>query len=79
LSFEELLTDLEERKRKALAMGGTEKVKRQHDRGRLTARERIDKLLDPGSFFEFGLLRIPNGPESREDAGRRPDYGLRHD
>ena len=33
-------------------MGGKERVKRQHDTGRLTVRERIDKLLDPGSFVE---------------------------
>ena len=37
-------------------MGGKERVKRQHDTGRLTVRERIDKLLDPGSFEEWGAL-----------------------
>jgi acetyl-CoA carboxylase carboxyltransferase component len=34
-------------------MGGPDKVKRQHDAGRLTVRERIDALLDPGSFHEI--------------------------
>ena len=45
-------------KRTALAhqMGGADKVKRQHDAGRLTVRERIDKLLDSGSFHEVGAL-----------------------
>ncbi len=37
-------------------MGGADKVKRQHDAGRLTVRERIDALLDPGSFHEVGEL-----------------------
>ncbi len=46
------------RKREALAkkMGGPEKVKRQHDGGKLTVRERIEKLLDPGSFREIGAI-----------------------
>src|ERR1700716_1069581 len=48
--------ELRERKRRNLAMGGPEKVARQHERGKLTARERIDLLFDPGTFVEFGLL-----------------------
>jgi acetyl-CoA carboxylase carboxyltransferase component len=46
------------RKREALAkrMGGPEKVKRQHDGGKLTVRERIEKLLDAGSFREIGAI-----------------------
>ncbi len=51
--------DIEElRRREALArqMGGPDKVKRQHDAGRLTVRERIEQLLDPGSFHEIGAL-----------------------
>lgn len=37
-------------------MGGVDKVKRQHDQGRLTVRERIDKLIDRGSFHEIGAV-----------------------
>nr|WP_246331249.1 carboxyl transferase domain-containing protein [Saccharopolyspora hordei] len=37
-------------------MGGPEKVERQHDHGKLTVRERIDALLDPGSFHEIGAI-----------------------
>lgn len=36
--------------------GGKEKIEKQHAKGKLTARERIDKLLDPGSFVESGLF-----------------------
>ena len=52
-------SDIEElRRREALArqMGGPDKVRRQRDAGRLTVRERIDALLDPGSFHEIGAL-----------------------
>jgi 3-methylcrotonyl-CoA carboxylase beta subunit len=35
--------------------GGPKAIERQHDKGRLTARERIDRLADPGTFFELGL------------------------
>jgi acetyl-CoA carboxylase carboxyltransferase component len=51
--------DIEElRRREALAreMGGADKVKRQHDGGKLTVRERIERLLDPGSFHEIGAI-----------------------
>ena len=46
------------RRREALAsqMGGTERVARQHDAGRLSVRERIARLADPGSFHETGAL-----------------------
>ena len=37
-------------------MGGSDKVKRQHDQGRLTVRERIDHLTDDGSFHEVGAI-----------------------
>ena len=52
-------SDIEElRRREALArqMGGAEKVKRHHDAGRLTVRERIDALLDADSFHEIGAI-----------------------
>src|SRR5437762_1791592 len=51
--------DIEElRRREALSrqMGGPDKVKRQHDGGKLTVRERIEALLDPDSFHEIGAL-----------------------
>jgi acetyl-CoA carboxylase carboxyltransferase component len=45
-------------RRRALAreLGGPERVQRQHDEGKLTIRERIDRLVDPGSFQEIGRL-----------------------
>jgi acetyl-CoA carboxylase carboxyltransferase component len=50
------LDELRRRTELAAAMGGEEKVARQHDAGKLTVRERIDALVDPGSFHEVGAL-----------------------
>ncbi|MGB2757276.1 MAG: acyl-CoA carboxylase subunit beta [Acidimicrobiia bacterium] len=47
------LTELREQ---ALHAGSERSVQRQHERGKLTARERIDKLLDPDSFVELDML-----------------------
>src|SRR6202795_2923605 len=50
------LDDLARREAFAREMGGADKVKRQHDQGRLTVRERIDKLVDQKSFREVGAV-----------------------
>jgi acetyl-CoA carboxylase carboxyltransferase component len=56
MSWQPELDELATRTRMAHAMGGPDKVKRQHDAGRLTIRERIDKLVDARSFHEVGAL-----------------------
>ena len=56
MPFEKELDELEKKRARALEMGGSEKIKKQHDRGKLNARERIDCLLDPGSFLEVGMF-----------------------
>jgi propionyl-CoA carboxylase beta chain len=50
------IADLERRRSQAVHAGSEQAVAKQHDRGKLTARERIDLLLDPGSFTEFDEL-----------------------
>src|ERR1700742_1476508 len=50
------LDDLARREAFAREMGGTDKVKRQRDQGRLTVRERIEKLIDQNSFHEVGAV-----------------------
>jgi acetyl-CoA carboxylase carboxyltransferase component len=50
------LDELTRREAFAREMGGVDKVKRQHDQGRLTVRERIDGLIDKGSFHEIGAV-----------------------
>ena len=49
----------------AKQQGGSEAVKLQHDKGRLTLRERIDRLLDKGSFDEIG--KVAGGAEYDDD------------
>jgi len=50
------LEELAHRRELAARMGGDEKVAKHHDQGRLTVRERIDALLDAGTFHEVGAL-----------------------
>jgi propionyl-CoA carboxylase beta chain len=50
------LADLEQRRYEAVHAGAARQVERQHAKGKMTARERIDALLDPGSFTEFDEL-----------------------
>jgi propionyl-CoA/long-chain acyl-CoA carboxylase carboxyl transferase subunit len=50
------IADLERRREEAIHAGSARAVERQHAKGKMTARERIDGLLDPGSFTEFDEL-----------------------
>src|SRR5947208_3329385 len=55
-SMSERLDDLAKRKEEALHAGSAASVERQHSRGKMTARERIEFLLDDGSFQELAML-----------------------
>ena len=67
MSWEAEIGELRRGVAMAREMGGAEKVKRHHDNGKLTVRERIDRLLDPGSFHEVGAIA---GRASYADDGR---------
>ena len=54
VGWEPELAELRARVAIAKEMGGAERVARQHKGGRLTVRERIDRMLDAGSFHEIG-------------------------
>ena len=56
MSWEPELEELRRREELARRMGGEERVARQHASGRLTVRERIERLFDPGTFHETGAL-----------------------
>src|SRR5215510_457265 len=56
MTWDPEVEELKRRQELARAMGGPDNVERQHKAGRLTVRERIDRLLDPGSFHETGAL-----------------------
>ena len=66
MAFEKKLDELGQRRNKALQMGGEEKIQKQHDQGKLNARERIDRLLDSGSFLEVGMLNHSDVPGMEE-------------
>ncbi len=54
--MEEKLKHLEERRRRTIAGGGEKRIAGQHEKGKLTARERLENLLDKDSFVEVGTL-----------------------
>lgn len=60
------LDELKRRREIAMAMGGPDRVARHRKRGRLTARERLDKLLDPGTWMEIGALEQFTTPDGEE-------------
>ena len=66
MSSEKHLEELLRMKDQARLGGGLRRIEAQHERGKLTARERIDVLLDPGTFEEFDQLMIH----------RATDFGL---
>jgi methylmalonyl-CoA decarboxylase subunit alpha len=51
-----LVGDLKSRRDRALGMGGPDRIERQRSLGKLTVRERLDLLLDPGTWVEYGML-----------------------
>jgi len=71
-SWEPEIEELRRRRELAHAMGGPENVARQHKAGRLTVRERIERLLDTGSFHETGALAGSAAYEDGRLAGFRP-------
>jgi len=65
------LKDLRARKDEAIHAGSADAIERQHARGKMTARERIEALLDPKSFVEVDLLARHRSTEPSV-AGNRP-------
>ena len=65
----DILAELEDRRAAARLGGGTRRIEAQHARGKLTARERIELLLDEGSFEEFDMFV----------AHRCTDFGMEED
>lgn len=72
----EKLKELESRREKIVAGGGTEAVSKQHQAGKLTARERISALLDPGSFVEFDAFARHIGIDYGLDKATLPADGV---
>lgn len=71
--WQHLLDEQQRRMQSAQAMGGEDKIARQHARGRKTARERIQALCDDKSFSEYGALAGGHHPA---DGSAIPADGL---
>ncbi len=72
MNMRELVADLEARRALIQAQGGAERVAKQHERGKLTARERLAALFDDGVSFEVGAHGTQMGIAAGKDGKDRP-------
>ncbi|MGK2855963.1 MAG: acyl-CoA carboxylase subunit beta [Thermoanaerobaculia bacterium] len=76
MSIEKKLEELERRKRQSELGGGEDRIARQHADGKLTARERISLLFDPGSFQELDQLVVHRSTDFGMDKQKIPGDGV---
>ncbi|MBV0922607.1 acyl-CoA carboxylase subunit beta [Halomicroarcula limicola] len=76
MSHDDRVEDLRERKAEAERGGGEERIEAQHERGKLTARERIDYFLDDDTFVEIDTLREHRSTNFDMDEKRAPGDGV---
>jgi propionyl-CoA carboxylase beta chain len=74
--MQHILEELERRREQARQGGGEKRIASQHAKGKLTARERIDLLLDEGSFEEFDMFVEHRATEFGMDKNRIPGDGV---
>lgn len=70
------IRELKEHKKKSRVGGGSERIERQHKQGKMTARERIEAILDPGSFVELDALLTHQCFNFGMDRNRIPGDGV---
>src|SRR3982750_3767850 len=71
-----LVDDLRERREQARLGGGPEKIAKQHERDKLTARERLDLLIDAGTFVELGIHGRPHFSQRAMEGVEAPADGV---
>lgn len=69
-------TRLAEVRQQALMGGGQARIDKQHQKGKLTARERLEVLLDPGSFREYDMLKAHRCDEFGMEKQHYPGDGV---
>ncbi len=74
--MQEILDKLEARRAEARAGGGERRIEAQHAKGKLTARERLEVLLDEGSFEEFDMFVTHRSVEFGMDKQKVPGDGV---
>jgi acetyl-CoA carboxylase carboxyltransferase component len=75
-SLRSLVDELHERREEASAGGGEEKITRQHEQDKLTARERLALLIDEGTFVELGIHGRPHFSQRAMDGKQAPADGV---
>jgi acetyl-CoA/propionyl-CoA carboxylase carboxyl transferase subunit len=76
MSTEDRIEELEERRERAREGGGEERIERQHKAGKLTARERIEILLDEGTFTEVDPFKEHRATEFGMEDNKVPGDGV---
>ncbi len=71
-NMRELVADLEARRAKVRELGGADKIAKQHARGKMTARERLNAFYDDGVFFEIGAHGTQMGLAAGPDGTDKP-------
>lgn len=71
-TMREMVAELEARRARVREMGGPERVAKQHERGKMTARERLALLFDDGVFFEIGTHGTQMGVAAGADGSDKP-------
>src|SRR4051812_13319469 len=72
MNMRDAVAELEKRRAEIREMGGAEKVKKQHERGKLTARERLGRFFDDGAYFEVGIHGTQMGGRTSEPGDQPP-------
>ncbi|MEO0467024.1 MAG: acyl-CoA carboxylase subunit beta [Pseudomonadota bacterium] len=74
--MKDVIETLEARRERARLGGGADRIQRQHEKGKLTARERIETLLDEGSFEEYDMFVEHQSSDFGMDAQKIPGDGV---
>ena len=75
-TVEDRIQELRKRRKATLSPGGRDAAKKQHDRGKLTARERLDILMDKGSFVETDPFAVHRAHDFGMEKKRPPGDGI---
>ena len=72
----DILDQLQARRAEARKGGGDRRIEAQHSKGKLTARERLELLLDPGSFEEFDMFVTHRSTDFGMEKNKMPGDGV---
>lgn len=76
MGLQENLQELARRNEEALQGGGLDRIKKHHEQGKLTARERVELLLDPGTFVELDRFKTHRCADFEMDKKKTPGDGV---